>query len=472
MYYRLHDDYAFRGWVGLPFALAALRGKLAAERPKFFDKPTFLTLLRCNGAEDVDTAALDEKRRGLLDELVKEGALEASEAPLPRLNPEQRYVFYPAIYMQSIHWSITGKCNYRCRHCLVSAPDGRHSQLPLADCLHIVEELAACGVRAVSLTGGDPLARADFAELARALTEKGVRITTMFTNGALLTPELLDLFDELGQSPAFQISFDGFGQHDWLRGVPGAEKAAIRAIKLLVSRNFPVSCAMCIHKRNRDTLRETANFLASLGVGHLGLNAPQCLGCWNQYAEEFALSPEEEYQTYLAYIPQYFADGMPLELMLDGYFFCRKGRTDYRVPFVRGAKDDADLNKRWICPSFRYNAHISPEGRLMPCMGFEGSAIGEKFPNILDMPLSEATKNSLFHDVVYTKLGAYMAHNGKCAKCDERLRCAGGCRASGLGEGGDYLGLDEHTCFFHLNVGEAQIRAAADAAIKKYCIGA
>ena len=48
--------------------------------------------------------------------------------------------------MRSVHWSITGKCNFQCRHCLVSASSAYHPELPLSDCLHIVEE----AVRAVA----------------------------------------------------------------------------------------------------------------------------------------------------------------------------------------------------------------------------------------------------------------------------------------------------------------------------------
>ena len=39
---------------------------------------------------------------------------------------EQRYHAYPARYRRNVHWSITGTCNLRCRHCFMSAPHAKH----------------------------------------------------------------------------------------------------------------------------------------------------------------------------------------------------------------------------------------------------------------------------------------------------------------------------------------------------------
>ena len=76
-------------------------------------------------------------------------------------------------------------CNFKCRHCLVSAPDAHHPQLPLSDCLHIVDEIASCGINRVDITGGEPLVRNDFEEIVKALSKYGIDIGVMFTNASL-----------------------------------------------------------------------------------------------------------------------------------------------------------------------------------------------------------------------------------------------------------------------------------------------
>lgn len=469
MYYRLKAPWAFRGWKKLPYAIQAQYGKDKHSQPHFLGKEEFLDLLYCNGTEDVNPDDFCEKARRIVTELVANDCMEQSETPLEPLESWQRYHVFPARYIKSVHWSITGKCNFNCRHCLVSAPDAHHPQLPLKDCLHIVDEIAVCGIPRVDITGGEPLVRSDFEEIVKALSERGIDIGVLFTNASLLNASVLDMLEKYRQKPSFQLSFDGLGHHDWLRGVPGAEKQADAAFRLLKERDYRVSVAMCIHKENRDSLRATANYLAELGVSSLRLNAPQNLGVWKQYSREYALSEDEVWDVYREYIPQYFEDGMPIDIELDGYFYCKKGETDYKVHYVHTAKEDADWSKYPYCESVRYNIYIGPEGRLAPCMGFSDTALKERFPSVLENHLGDLTLCGYYHDVVETKISDLLAKNPECAKCEHLPRCCGGCMIEGITDEGDYLVPDGRCCYFHKHIGEAAVRETADAAIAEYC---
>ena len=275
MYYRLKEPWTFRGWKLTPYAVQAMYGKGRHTRPYFFNKGVFLELLNCNGEEDVALSELSRETQQIIREFLAHEIMEESEQPMPPMQPWQRYHVFPARYIESVHWSITGKCNFRCRHCLVSAPNAHHPQLPLEDCLHIIQEIAKCGIRRVDITGGEPLVRRDFEEIVKELSKYGIDIGTLFTNASLLTEDVLQMLLKYHQRPTIQISFDGPGHHDWLRGVDGAEKQADTALRLLQKYDFPVITAMCIHKGNKDSLRATVNYLAGLGVRSLRLNAPQ-----------------------------------------------------------------------------------------------------------------------------------------------------------------------------------------------------
>ena len=471
MYYRLKEPWAFRGWKKLPFAICAMAGKEKHDEPFFMEKAPFLDLLCCNGEEDADASAFSEAGRHILKELTAHGIVEQSDTPMKPLSSFQRYRVYPARRLKSVHWSITGKCNFNCRHCLVSAPSAHHPQLPLADCLHIVEEIASCGVSRVDVTGGEPLIRRDFEEIVKALSRSGIDIGVLFTNASLLTKDTLDLLEKHRQHPAFQLSFDGLGHHDWLRGVPGAEKQADEAFRLLKERGYAVNAAMCIHRENQTSLRATVNYLAGLNVQNLRVNAPQSLGLWKQYAEAYALKEDEVWETYSQYIPHYFEDGMPLGVELDGYFRCEKGKTEYKVSYVHSTKDGADWKKYPYCESVRYHAYIGPEGRLAPCMGFSDTALKDKFPSVLAHPLGELTLDSFYHEVVETKVSDLLAKNPACAACAYLPKCCGGCMVEGITDEGDYLVPDGRCCSFHRHIGEDAVRAVADAAIQKYCGG-
>ena len=466
MYLRLKEPWAFRGWKKTPYAIRAEYGEKRHAKPFFMNKEVFMELISCNGEEDVDPASFSAIGQQILREFLTNDMMEQSDSPLEPLKSWQRYHVFPSRYLESIHWSVTGKCNFRCRHCLVSAPKAHHTQLPLEDCLHIVEEIARCGINCVDITGGEPLVRPDLEKIVEALSGYGIDIGVFYTNASLLTNDVLDMFLRHNQHPSFQLSFDGLGHHDWLRGVPGAEKQADEAFRLLQERGFSVSAAMCIHKGNRDSLRDTVNYLASLGVKGLKVNSPQVLGVWKEYADEHALSEDEVWEVYKKYIGDYFADGMPVNIDLDGYFGCQKGSTEYRVTYVKKSPWGDNYSKYPYCESLRYNAFVGPEGRLAPCMGFSDTALKDKFPSILEEHLSDVSLESFYQDVVNTRVSDYLSHNSECVKCEHLPVCMGGCMLQDITDDGDYLVPDKRACYFHKHIGEKAVREVADAAIK------
>lgn len=461
MYYRLKEPWAFRGWKKLPYAIRAEGGKNKHDKPFFFKKEAFMTLLSCNGEEDIDLSLLEEDTRKTVEKLAKEGVLDCSEIPMPPLSPEQRYHVFPSRYIKGVHWSITGKCNFNCRHCLVSAPDARHPQLPLDDCLHIVDEIASCGILRVDITGGEPLLRRDFEEIVKALSERGIDIGVLFTNASLLTADTLDMLERYHQHPVFQLSFDGYGHHDWLRGVSGAEKDADAAFKLLQERGYSTNAAMCIHKENKDSLRETVRYLSGLGVMSLRVNAPQALGVWKKYADEYALSENEVWEIYRKYIPYFFEDGMPINIDLDGYFHGKKGSTDFSVPYEHSCKPDTDWRKIYYCDSAHYNVYIGSDGRLVPCMGFSDTALKDRFPSVLEHHLGELTLRSFCHDVAETRVSDLIEKNPECAACIHLPQCTGGCMVEGITDEGDFLVPDRRACYFHKYIGADAVRKTA-----------
>jgi len=86
--------------------------------------------------------------------------------------------------------SVTDRCNFRCQYCMPA--EGlpwleRAEVLTFEEIARLVTVFASMGVRDVRLTGGEPLVRRGFPELARMLTEiEDVREVSVTTNGFLL----------------------------------------------------------------------------------------------------------------------------------------------------------------------------------------------------------------------------------------------------------------------------------------------
>ncbi len=454
MYYRLEDAYSFRGWKFLPFAIRALYGPDYLDRPRFYSREKFRLLIQCNGIRDISADELSQEQIKLLSGLVQEGILQSSEFPMEPLLPEQQYHIYSGKYLDGLQWSITGKCNYHCRHCLVSAPTGRHPQLSLEKLYMIAEQIRKLGIRAVSITGGEPLVYKDFLKLTEKLTEYHICITEIDTNGSLLTEELLDSLSAQKQHPVFQLSFDGIGHHSWLRGVEQAEAETVKAIQLLRSKGFSYSCAMCIHKENADSLADTVRFLADNGCTKLTLNAPRSFGIWREYETEYALSYQELWDIYRDYLPVFMKEGAPIELQLDGFVNCKPGMTDYEISFDRKRKHNPGLDKIACCENTRYRAYIDAEGRLLPCMAFASNEVlSSGFSSLMTKDLSEATWNSYYSEVSNTTIQQLVDHDSKCRDCVHLLECNGGCLAEGMTETGDYLQHDPMACWFFQHIG-------------------
>ena len=275
MKYIINRHYQLRGWYQSPTGLFDKRTKAA----EFFPKEQYLLLLRCNGVDEIDENSLTEENKSFLSWLKKREIIQEAGF-LDFLLSEQEYKTYPARYRKHVHWSITGACNLKCRHCFMSAPHAKHGVPTKEQLLRVIDQLAECGIFTVGITGGEPLMREDFFEIVDALAEKEIAITVIFTNGWVVNEALLDKLEERHMHPNFQLSFDGIGQHDFLRGVPGAEEKTINVLKLLQQRHYNVSVSMCMHRGNRNTLRDTVKLMASLGVRSMKCGRMMELGEW------------------------------------------------------------------------------------------------------------------------------------------------------------------------------------------------
>ena len=98
-----------------------------------------------------------------------------------------------------VRMSVTDRCNLRCTYCMAEDMQflPRRDLLTLEELAGLARHLVVRGVKRIRLTGGEPLVRRGFLDLARklgALREHGLEELTLTTNGVLLSRMAEELF--------------------------------------------------------------------------------------------------------------------------------------------------------------------------------------------------------------------------------------------------------------------------------------
>lgn len=445
-YVRLHPRFRLRGWLGMPYAL--VDSVTATARP--ISKGLFGTLQLCNGRFRASDVVFLGPRKEQLKQLENAGVLTFCDEPT-ELEPQLEYRYYPNHYMRQVQWSLTGKCNYRCRHCYMSAPHAVLPQPTTEECLRVVDQMVACGIQVVTLTGGEPLIRGDFLQVVDHLLAGGIQIATIMTNGSLVTEDLLQCLEQRGARCGFDISFDGAGEwHEWLRGVSGAGEAAINAFRLCREHGFPTGAQIALHKGNARVLRKTMVLLGELGVGAVKVGAIEDEGeACNM--REWLLSYDELFDLYCEYLPQFLEDGAPVRRIgLGGVFEVENGIPRLARGHVNKGDDCARMP---ACATVRSTMYLGPDGFILPCIPIScDEAALTRLPNVRTTTLADALTDSSYLDLINSTFGDVLAHDPACETCAYRGRCLGGCRAKGVDNNGnpDFLGHDPEACRFFL----------------------
>ena len=466
-YYRLKNDCALRGWEKLTGVLLFLSsGKI---RGLSFEE--FQCLLLCDG----ETVISDELRTGemqqMIDGFLQEEIILESQDPNP-IAPAQRYRYYDCRYIPGVLWSITGHCNFRCRHCYLDAPAGRDGSLSTEECFDIIDQIAACGIRSVELTGGEPLVRSDFWDIVDRILKKKIHISQIYTNGWLVNEDLLNSFEERGIHPSFSMSFDGLHWHDWMRGQEGAEKQTLRALKLCREKGFPTNVEMCIHRGNVSGLMDTLHALEAVGVTYVKASFVSKTELWISHSDGNILEHEEYLEEVIKFIPEYFNSDTSVHLMLSGAIDlytkkeAEKNGVRYKLLAERG---DGEISSKgfYLCGAMRTTAYISPDGHVLPCMPIASFNDLTMFPDLMKDGLKYALKgNNYYMTFIDSRVKDLMRENGECADCRYVLRCCGGCRAHAFISEGDMYGTDRMMCTLWKEGYAERIRAAAEEALQ------
>ena len=118
----------------------------------------------------------------------------------------------------------------------------------------VLDDLKGFGIPALILSGGEPLSRFDFFELAERAKALNFRHLSLSTNGTLINAGNADRLADLGFDYV-GISLDGIGAtNDWFRGLDGAFEAALEGVRQLLARKVKVGLRFTITEDNAEQL--------------------------------------------------------------------------------------------------------------------------------------------------------------------------------------------------------------------------
>lgn len=457
LFYKLKEGVILRGWLDLPLAISnQVTGQTFSISKEQFD-----LLSVCDGKTNIENSNLN----ALINTLKSKNVIEQCKEE-QNIAEEQKFKFYNCRYIKKVDWSITGRCNYLCKHCFVSAPSNRFGELPLSICFDFIDQFAECGIRNVLLTGGEPLLRKDLLQIIDKLISQNICIETLSTNGSLLTEKLLSEFKARKLNTTFALSFDGLGCHDYLRGVPDAEKHFTKAIELLSKYNFPIIVRMTTHSKNLHSIIPTINFLSQFNLKEFKIGSVITSGDWRKQPDR-DLDIKKLYNVYLNTIDYFIRNNSPINLHIAGFFCCAKNNTNYVIPNAKFDGSESAKNQ-FLCKHTKTMLYLSGDGQLLPCMAVSG----------MDVKRNSNKKLSLLENRLYyilagkeqmkdtgKQLSYLLKVNKECRVCNYKFFCGGGCRASAASLTSNYYGCDEYMCVFYKNNYAQQIANTVQNAI-------
>lgn len=189
-------------------------------------------------------------------------------------------------------WNSTRTCNLKCRHCYMSSDAKKYqNELTTAEAKQFIDDLADFNVPVLLFSGGEPLIRPDFFELADYAAKKGVR-PTLSTNGTLITPEVARKIKDIGVGYV-GISLDGLREvNDKFRGKAGAFEAAMNGIKNCVAADQRVGLRFTINHHNIQELENIFDFIEEENINRVCFYHLVYSGRGNQMMDEDVTAEE------------------------------------------------------------------------------------------------------------------------------------------------------------------------------------
>jgi len=350
-----------------------------------------------------DRDTVMEKSKPVLDELTYRGLLWWR-------NERMNYWKVPA--PAGVLWDLTSKCNLRCRHCVVSAGEECSDELSFDDCCRLIDEFADFEVGQLILSGGEPMIRKDFFDIAEYAASKNIMIQVA-TNGTLIDEDVAEKLANIGARA--QVSLDSSVPeiHDDFRQSSGSWEKTVKGIKLLVKAGVPVTLAAAVTTMNIDNIPETYELGKELGVQTFRI-LPFVPSGRGTGAYDLEVKPARMRELTEFLLSKRESDGPEIAPM---EFEC----TFRPIP---EQEIEIDTDTRIGCDGAIGYCTVTSRGDVLPCNYFKGADV----ENVKDRSFRWIWDNSRFLNYFRSLKASDM--KGECSRCQWLSVCRGSCIAA------------------------------------------
>ena len=321
----------------------------------------------------------------------------------------------PTKYLpRSCVWELTLACNAHCIHCGSSAGKRREDELTTEEAIKLIEELADLGCSSITLSGGEPLLRDDWTDLALRITDSGMRLE-MITNGLLIAEQA----DTIAKARFFAVtvSLDGPSDiHDKLRGTKGGFVKLLEGAKALIKRGVLIGAATQVNRINLNSLQEIHEILVENGFKGWQVQLTMPLGQASG-RDDLCIKPED----------LLILESALIEIKRRSALFIQAadnvGYMSSHEPALRGGKIGQESFYRG-CTAGMGGVGITSDGSVKGCLSMPDNFVEG---NIRDRSLKEIWNDQ--KAFAYNRAFSKSELTPPCSSCDFANICRAGCKS-------------------------------------------
>jgi len=341
-----------------------------------------------------------------------------------------------------VSYSITTKCNLKCKHCYSESVDqAAPDELTTEEAFRLMDDLSNWGIGLLVVDGGEPLCREDLLDVVKYASSKGIR-TTIGSNGTLIDEAMTRKMLDAGvKSVAISIDGADVQTHDSFRGISGAFAQTLKGVEACRNAGLPFQFNMVIRKETMSQLEDMLRLALDYSANAVEFFDLVAAGRAKQECREQVLSLDER-KWAMEWLAQSQEDcpiiirvpGCPMYPLLlqqkqvkPKHFPSEMLR---RVPYY-GRGCAAGMPMGYVM--------VQSNGDVNPCM-----LLQIRLGNVREQSIISLWEDS----PVLARLRQRELLKGECGDCSYKVACSG-CRGRAYEETGDMMSADPGCWFKH-----------------------